>query len=152
MALLSVYREENMPISYNQVYIHLIWGTWDRLPLISPLIEPRLYAALAEKCREHKCVPLAIGGIENHVHLLVKQYSTISVADLVKELKGSSSHLITHEIIPGEFFKWQGSYGAISVNPDDISVVEAYILHQKQHHRENSLRIQWERVEEGEPA
>ena len=141
-----------MPISYNQVFIHLIWGTWDRLPLISAGIEPRLYACLADKCREHKCIPVTIGGVENHVHLLVKVYSTIAVADLVKELKGSSSHLITHEVAPDEFFKWQGSYGAISVNPEEISVVEGYIHNQKRHHRENKLKFEWEKVEEEKPA
>ena len=87
--------------------------------------------------------------MENHVHLLVEVYSTIAVADLIKELKGSSSHLITHELAPDEFFKWQGSYGAISVNPEEISVVEDYIHNQKQHHRENKLKFEWEKVEEG---
>jgi REP element-mobilizing transposase RayT len=136
-----------MPTSYNRVFVHLIWGTWDRLPLISEQIERRLYAALAAKCREHKCVPLAIGGVESHVHLLVELYSTISVAELVKELKGASSHLITHEIAPGEFFKWQGSYGAISVNPDELETVERYINNQKQHHTEHKLIAGWEKVE-----
>lgn len=141
-----------MPTSYNRVFIHLIWGTWDRLPLISEQIKTRLYAALATKCREHKCVPLAIGGVENHVHLLVELYSTISVADLVKELKGASSHLITHEIAPGEFFKWQGSYGAISVNPEELNIVERYIQNQKPHHAENKLILAWEKVEEEKAA
>ena len=53
----------------------------------------------------------AVGGVENHVHLLVKLHSTISVADLVKELKGSSSHLITHEIAPDEFFSGRAVMG-----------------------------------------
>ena len=75
-----------MPISYNQVFIHLIWGTWDRLPMITETIETRLYAALADKCREHKCIPVVIGGVDNHVHLLVKVYSTIAVVYPVKEL------------------------------------------------------------------
>ena len=141
-----------MPISYNQVFIHLIWGTWDRLPMITETIEARLYAALADKCREHKCIPVVIGGVDNHVHLLVKVYSTIAVADLVKELKGASSHLITHEVTPGEFFKWQGSYGAISVNPAETAIVEEYIRKQKQHHREKNLRPDWEKMEEDKPA
>jgi len=141
-----------MPTSYNRVFVHLIWGTWDRLPLVSEQITVRLYAALAAKCREHKCVPLVIGGVENHVHLLVELYSTISVADLVKELKGASSHLVTHEIAPGEFFKWQGSYGAVSVNPEELDIVVRYIRNQKQHHAENKLILAWEKVEEDQPA
>ena len=141
-----------MPTSYNRVFVHLIWGTWDRLPLVSEQITVRLYAALAAKCREHKCVPLVIGGVENHMHLLVELYSTISVADLVKELKGASSHLVTHEIAPGEFFKWQGSYGAVSVNPEELDMVVRYIRSQKQHHVENKLILAWEKVEEDQPA
>ena len=140
-----------MPTSYYQVFIHLIWGTWDRLPLISEQIRPRLYAALIAKCQAHQCVALAVGGVENHVHLLVKLHSTISVADLVKELKGSSSHLITHEIAPDEFFKWQGSYGAVSVNPAEIDVVERYIKNQKQHHAAQELVLTWEKVEQDKP-
>jgi putative transposase len=62
-----------------------------------------MYAAIAEKCRELKCVPLAIGGISEHVHLLVRFYTTVAVTDLVKEVKGSSSHLVTHEINPEVF-------------------------------------------------
>jgi len=137
-----------MPISYYQVYIHLIWGTWDRLPLISEQIRPRLHAALTAKCQAHQCIALAAVGVENHVHMLVKLHSTVAVADLVKELKGSSSHLITHEIAPDEFFKWQGSYGAVSVNPAEVDVVERYIRNQKQHHAAQELVLAWEKAEQ----
>lgn len=137
-----------MPISYYQVYIHLIWGTWDRLPLITEQIRPHLHAALTAKCQSHQCIALAIGGVENHVHLLVKLHSTVAIADLVKELKGSSSHLITHEIAPNEFFKWQGSYGAVSANPAEVDVVERYIKNQKQHHAAQELVLFWEKAEQ----
>lgn len=98
---------------YTQLYLHLVWATWDRLPLITPNVEPRLYGPIIRKCRELKCVPIRIGGIENHTHLLVRLHTTIAVATLVKEVKGSSSHLMTHEIAPNDFFKWQGAYGAL---------------------------------------
>jgi len=85
---------------YTQLYLHLVWATWDRLPLITETVESRLYAAIAEKCRKLKCVPLAIGGIDDHIHLLVRLHTTVAIATLVKEVKGSSSHLVTHEITP----------------------------------------------------
>jgi putative transposase len=85
---------------YTQLFVHLIWSTWDRLPLIVPTLEPRLYAAIAEKCRELKCISIAIGGISDHVHLLVQLNPNTPVATLVKEVKGSSSHLVTHVIKP----------------------------------------------------
>ena len=135
-----------MRTPYTQLYLHLVWATWDRLPLITETIEARLYAAIAEKCRELKCIPLAIGGVADHVHLLVRLHTTVAVATLVKEVKGASSHLVTHVITPDEFFKWQGSYGAFTLRKDEAPVVAAYIERQKEHHAANDLIDAWEQV------
>ena len=141
-----------MRAPYTQLYVHLVWATWDRLPLITEAILPRLYAAIAEKCRELKCVPIAIGGMSEHVHLLARLHSTIAVATLVKEVKGSSSHLVTHEIARGDFFKWQGAYGAFTLRKDEVAMVSAYIEHQREHHaaRANSLIVEWEQTSSDE--
>ncbi|MCD4739107.1 MAG: IS200/IS605 family transposase [Anaerolineae bacterium] len=133
-----------MRAPYTQLYLHLVWATWDRLPLITVDIEPRLYAAIAEKCRELKCVPLAIGGTSNHVHLLVRLHATTTIATLVKEVKGSSSHLVTHELAVGEFFKWQGSYRAFTLRRENILQVQAYIKGQKEHHAIGEIWHDWE--------
>ena len=135
-----------MRAPYTQLYLHLVWATWDRLPLITDEIEPRLYAAIAQKCRQLKCVPLAIGGVADHVHLLVRLHTTVAVATLAKEVKGSSSHLVTHEIRPGEFFKWQGAYGAFTLRKEDVPVVQAYIERQKEHHAVGDLWDEWEQT------
>ena len=131
---------------YTQLYLHLVWATWDRLPLVTPAIEPRLYAAIAEKCRTLKCEPLAIGGIEDHVHLLVRLHTTVAVATLVKEVKGSSSHLVTHEITPGEFFKWQGAYGAFTLRKEDMPGVRTYVENQRKHHAVHTIWEEWEQT------
>jgi putative transposase len=131
---------------YTQLYVHLVWATWDRLPLITPKLEPRIYAAIAEKCREHKCLPIAIGGIEDHMHVLTRFHTTVAIATLVKETKGSSSHLVTHAIMPGAFFKWQGAYGAFTIRKSEIPTVKAYIENQKRHHAENKLFPELEEV------
>ena len=112
--------------------------------MITPELEPRLYAALASKCRELNCPPLAIGGVADHLHLLVRLNASIPVAQLVKELKGASSHLVTHEITPDEFFKWQGGYAVFSVGLEGLEAVKAYIQNQKQHHATGNLRPTWE--------
>jgi REP element-mobilizing transposase RayT len=124
---------------YTQLYLHLVWSTWDRLPLITPEIEPRVYAAIAEKVRELGCEPYAIGGISDHVHLLLRFTTTITIAQITKEVKGSSSHLVTHVITPEEFFKWQGGYGAFTIRKSEVPIVKAYILNQKQHHHAGTL-------------
>ncbi len=126
------------------VFVHLVWGTWDRLPLLVGEVERGVYRALEGKCRELGADLVAIGGIEDHVHLLVRLPATLAVADLVKHLKGASSHLVTHRIAPDAFFKWQGAYGAFSVSLDDRLAVRHYILTQRAHHTAGTLNADWE--------
>ena len=133
-----------MRAPYTQLYLHCVWATWDRLPLISPEIEQPLYAAILNKCNQLKCEPIAIGGTSDHVHLLLRLHTTVSVANLLKEIKGSSSHLITHEINPEEFFKWQGAYGAFTVSKTAVPRVKAYIEHQQEHHACEQIQLHWE--------
>jgi putative transposase len=129
---------------FTQLYVHLIWTTWDRLPLITESIRPRLHAAIATKCRQLRCEPMAIGSVSDHIHLLVSLHPTMCISNLMKEVKGASSHLVTHEITPGDFFKWQGAYRAFTIRKEDVSQVKEYIQSQKQHHTENRLFSHWE--------
>lgn len=130
---------------YTQLYLHLVWATWDRLPLITPSIEARLYAEIARKCRELDCVPLAIGGLPDHVHVLLRGNATVPVATIVKEVKGSSSHLASH-VLTQNVFKWQGSYSAFTLRKSEVPVVKAYIEGQKQHHEVGDLWEEWEQI------
>lgn len=126
---------------YTQLYLHCIWATWNWIPLIEPQYEPQLHAVLADKCKEFDCIPLAIGGTSDHIHMLVTFTATITIARLIGEMKGASSHTMTHFIAPDNFFKWQGSYGAITVGKRSIPHIQAYILNQKRHHaNETTIR------------
>jgi len=131
--------------SYTKLYVHCIWATWDRSPLLTPDIESRIYESMAAKCLELRCDAIAIGGDLDHVHLLAKFVSTISIAELVQGVKGSSSHLMNHEIAPKREFRWQGSYGAFTVSPNGVKQVTEYILNQKIHHSERRTFEDWER-------
>jgi REP element-mobilizing transposase RayT len=135
-----------MRAPFTQLYVHCVWATWDRLPLLTAQIEQAVYAAILDKSRELKCEPIAIGGMPEHVHLLVRLPTTLAVADLVKEIKGASSHLVTHRLTPGEFFKWQGAYGAFTVSPDHIEDVRTYVVRQKEHHAANDTVAVWEQT------
>jgi putative transposase len=128
-----------MRATHTELYVHLVWATWDRMPLIAQEIEARLYAAMATKCRELGCEPLAIGGTPDHVHLLVRLDPIVAVASLVKEIKGSSSHFITHVACPNEFFKWQGAYAAFTIRSSEVEQVGRYIQNQKSHHEIGNL-------------
>ena len=136
-----------MRAAKTRLYVHAVWATWDRLPLITAAMEPRLYGAILEKCRALKAYPLAAGGMSDHVHLLVRLPATLTVADLIKGVKGSSSHLMTRIGKPGGFFKWQGAYGAFTLAAADVDRCINYIRAQKQHHAVNQLDADWETTE-----
>jgi putative transposase len=126
------------------VWLHLVWATWDRLPLLSDHLHRRVHDAMAAKCVELGVELLAYGGVEDHVHLIVRFPATVTIATLVGQLKGASSHLITHEVAPTEFFKWQGSYGVFSLSARHLNTAIAYVHHQREHHAEGSTIAAYE--------
>ena len=132
---------------YTQLYLHVVWATWDRLPLVTVVLEQVVYSNIRAKCAEIKCPCLAIGGMPDHVHLLVRLHSAVSAAEFAKDVKGSTSHLVTHRAAPAEFFKWQGGYGAFTVAKDGVPGVTAYIERQKQHHASGDLQDEWEQTQ-----
>lgn len=124
-----------MRSSKTQIYMHLVWATWDRMPLLTEPIRPQVYACLQAECARMRVQVLAIGGVDDHVHLLVRMPGSVAVAPLVKQIKGASSHMVNHEIPKSFGFRWQGSYGAFSVSKINLPLVRDYILRQEEHHR-----------------
>ncbi len=129
---------------FTQIYLHLVWATWDRLPLITSTFENRLYACLREEILRLGCETLALGGIEDHVHVLIQSPPTRCASEIVKQLKGSSSHFVNQEVSPLNGFKWQGYYGAFSVSRGDLTRVEEYVNNQKERHTRGRL---WDNAE-----
>ena len=118
----------------DRVFVHVIWSTWDRLPLIeTEEIKRALCACIAAKCSQLKCRALAVGGVQDHLHLLAQLHRTMALADLVGEVKGSSSHMVNHSYHLETPFRWQRGYAALSVSPHEVRKVRAYILNQSQH-------------------
>ena len=130
--------------NYLAVFVHLIWATWDRLPLLTDDVTRDIHRVISAKCAELGATVVAIGGVEDHLHLLVEFPATVTIADLVGQVKGASAHLVTHQLAPGQFFKWQGAYAAFSVSPGAVTRVRDYIVHQREHHAIGTLRAEWE--------
>ena len=126
------------------VFVHLIWATWDRLPLLTDDVTPAVYRAIGAKCEELRSELIAIGGVEDHVHLLVKLPAILTVADLVKHVKGATSHLANFRLPDGGSFRWQGSYAAFSVDHRHLQPLIDYIVNQRQHHRSDTALSSWE--------
>jgi REP element-mobilizing transposase RayT len=106
------------------------------LPLLTAELEPAVYACIQAECAKLNTEVLAVGGTENHLHVLVRLPTTVTLAALVQQMKGASSHLVTHELGYADGFKWQGAYAAFSVSKAQLSTVRDYILNQKTHHRD----------------
>jgi putative transposase len=127
------------------VYLHLVWATWDRQLLLQGDLQRRVHRAIAAKCEELRAEVIALGGVEDHAHLLVGLPLTMSLSELVKRIKGATSRQAGQEFIgPDEFFKWQGAYGAFSVSPRHLNEVASYIARQREHHALGSIIAAWE--------
>ena len=124
-----------MRYSRVEMYIHLIWATWDRAPLITGDMETRLYDVMQHHASRMGARVIAIGGVEDHVHMLLRIPATLAVADLVSRIKGGSSHFAAQVL--GRDFKWQGGYAAYSISPSVLPRVREYVLNQKQRHHES---------------
>ena len=129
-----------MSQSYVCLHYHLVFSTKHRLPGITAEIEPRLWEYIAATVRERGGTPIQIGGIEDHVHLLVTLRQQPSLSDIVRDIKASSSGWV-HDTFPNaQDFWWQGGYGAFTVSHSNIEVVKAYIENQKEHHKKQNFK------------
>jgi REP element-mobilizing transposase RayT len=95
-----------------------------------------------------RCEPKAIGGTADHIHVLTSLHPAVTLARLVAELKGASSHACTHRLAPATPFAWQAGYAAFSISSDDVAPVERYIRDQKKHHDSGIVLAEAEPSEE----
>lgn len=129
---------------YHQLYFHLVWGTYKRLKMIDQKLEPILIQLIKDKIREKGADLLCFGCTEDHVHLLVRTISSLRVSDLIGEIKGYSSYVISNQIQPEIGFRWQGGYGVMTFAEQDLPRLINYVRNQKEHHRNDDLHLQWE--------
>ena len=132
-----------MPQSLSSMLIHLIWSTKDRQPLLSPGIRASAHAFLAGSVRQLDCEAYRVGGVADHVHLAVRLSRTLSVADLVKEVKTASSKWIKDQGPEFGAFYWQQGYGAFSLGMSQKDALLQYIDSQEEHHRTRTFQEEY---------
>jgi REP element-mobilizing transposase RayT len=125
---------------YPNILIHLVFSTKERAKLIPTELLPRLAKYFAGIGRNHGIPVLAVGGISNHVHLLIVLPSDMTPAKAVQVLKANSSRWIRQH---GITFTWQEGYGAFSVSSSNKAAVVDYIEHQAEHHRVRSYETEF---------
>jgi REP element-mobilizing transposase RayT len=126
-----------MAHSFTNLIFHIVYGTKERRPLIDDEFQPRLYEYLGGTIRGLKGISLEIGGVEDHVHILVKLPPTISVSDFLEKLKANTSKW-SKSVRRG--FGWQDGYAAFTVSESQVERVRLYIKNQRQHHAKVSFR------------
>jgi putative transposase len=136
-----------MPTPYTELFVHIIWSTGGRLPLITAEVEPFLYNAIETQCHRMNTAPLAVGGTEDHVHLLVRLPPLLGVDALVDAVKNASQTAFTTRIRPGWRFEWHATYGAFTLAQAEVPRAMQYVRNQKALHTAQTLWDRWERYE-----
>jgi putative transposase len=125
-----------MPHTYSQNVIHVVFSTKDRSKTISKEVQPRIWAYVAGICKNGRIFAHAVGGMDDHIHLLIQVPASLSLAKAVNTIKSNSSRWATEE---GHKFTWQQGYAAFSVSASLVPRVVRYIQTQEAHHKKMSF-------------
>ncbi len=118
-----------------RLYYHVVWSTKNRAPMITPEIEQPLYDYLIGKADSHGLIVHAIGGMPDHIHVVLSIPPKHSISDMVGQLKGSSSFHINHNMPGYELeFDWQRGFGVFSLGQTQLPKAVNYVRNQKEHH------------------
>src|ERR1700674_2231720 len=136
-------RGGTMAHAFSRNHIHLVFSTKGRRNTIAKESQPQLWAYLAGICKNHEMIALAVGGTENHVHILFHLPPKLALAKAVLLLKANSSKWMTER---GNEFSWQEGYGAFSVRSSSTDSVIQYIKNQEKHHRKFSFEQEFRAI------
>jgi len=131
--------------SFWRTYYHIVWATKNREALITPEIEPRLYAYIVNKTTELGVYVYTLNGWTDHLHIVAAVPPKEAVAHVVKTLKGASSHDLNQQGVLDALFAWQRGYGVLSLGSRQLADAVEYVRGQKEHRRNNTLNAWLER-------
>jgi REP element-mobilizing transposase RayT len=130
-----------MPQSHARIVVHTTFSTKNRTPFLkSPEARTRLHAYMAVVLQNFHCEPILVNGTEDHVHILANLGKVRSIADLIEEVKTTTSKWAKRELPNMSDFYWQAGYGAFSVSESNVEQVRHYIAEQEEHHRRHTFQ------------
>ncbi len=136
-----------MPQSLSNILIHVVFSTKNRAPFLKdPDIRIQMHAELGGTSKKQNCLPIIVGGVEDHIHLLARESRTIPLSDWVKELKRVTSIWIKTKGPQFKTFAWQAGYGAFSVSQSQSGKVIKYIQEQEKHHRKKDFQTEFRQL------
>lgn len=129
-----------MANTFLQVFLHIVFAVKNRESLINPQWIPHVHRYIAGVINGRGHQAIAVGGTNNHVHVLLSLSSNETIADLVREVKTSSHRYIESKHAAFFDFRWQTGYACISVSPSNLDSVARYVRHQMEHHHHITMR------------
>jgi|SRR5690242_1852848 len=133
-----------MSHSFNKIWIHAIWATKEREPFINSNVEEKLHEFIKGELNSQGCRVGIINGMPDHVHCLFLLNPNKPIAEVIKQIKGSSSHFVNQNNLVKEKFSWQTGYAAYSVSESVFEKVFKYIQNQKTHHQKKTFQQEYE--------
>jgi REP element-mobilizing transposase RayT len=127
-------------------YIHIVFSTKNREPLILRKYEAELYSYVAGICSNYECQPIKIGGYYDHVHVLCMLSKKVALMNFVKEIKRESSLWMKTKDESLIHFYWQDGYGGFSVSPNDVEKVSTYITNQHEHRSRHTFQDEYRKI------
>lgn len=137
-----------MAHSLNKVWIHAVWTTKNRIPLIDETVEFLIFKKINDEIRGQGCFVKIVNGMPDHVHCLFVLNRSIAIADVIRHAKGASNFFINKNQLLNEKFAWQTGYGAFSVTESSVGIIVRYIRYQKQIHARRKQRQMQNRLAE----
>ncbi len=125
-----------MPHSFTCNFVHVVFSTKQRAGTIPTNLQEQLWAYLFGIAKRIGITVLAIGGIENHVHMLISIPATHRLSEDIQKLKANSARWMNEQT---SRFSWQEGYGAFSVSPSQVDRVQAYVRSQQKHHERHTF-------------
>jgi len=126
-----------MAHSFVEIYLHVIFSTKNRLPLIPHDLESRLYSYFGGIARKRQVLILKVNGMSDHIHMMLKLHASVALSLLMKELKSYSMSWMKTQGVKN--FSWQEGYGAFSCSVTHVEALSKYIENQKEHHRTDTF-------------
>ena len=133
-----------MPQSLARVPVQLVFSTKNRVPVLDPKLDERLYSYIAGILKSEGHTPIAVGGYIDHVHLLFALSRTQSISKIVEIVKVGSGRWIQEMGV--DDFHWQVGYGIFGVSESDVPNTAKYVLNQKEHHANLSFKDEFRKM------
>ncbi|MBC8313425.1 MAG: IS200/IS605 family transposase [Candidatus Cloacimonetes bacterium] len=132
--------------THKSIFYHIVFATKGRQSFLNDRIQKKIYHFIWNKCKKIRFYLHRIGGIEEHIHMLIYIPPKISVSKAVGLLKGSSSYFINQELEGDDILYWQKGYGVITVCKENFRRIYNYIKNQEEHHRTGNIIKEYEEI------